>query len=111
MNAIREIHGMAARIFFQTYRFAEFCRTILPGYHQAELLSDLPISDGGSTEAAHLNALRYFLYPIDISGVSKRAGVRDSYILWFKTDLSGLPNPNSIERIVTFENQAVVIIK
>jgi hypothetical protein len=100
-----------ALIFFQTYRSAEFCRKTHPGYHRAQLLSDLKSADGGSTEAAHRNALRYHLYPVDIDGTSRRADKPDSYVLWFKDNFSGLPELNSVSKIYPFENHALLILR
>jgi hypothetical protein len=71
-------------IFEDTYRFAKYCKSILPGYHTADFFSDLNQDPPRDAMTAQ-RRLAYFLYPqIDVR--VSRQQPRDCLVLFYVKD-------------------------
>ncbi len=94
-------------ILGKTYKFAQLCRQAWPGYHRAELITDLDMSrDPGMY--MH-RALSYHLYPLDIRGLHG-PGSPDALIIFFKKN-AGDYVPEDFEAVGTLDSENIFAVR
>lgn len=94
-------------ILGKTYKFAQLCREAWPGYHRAELVTDLDMSrDPGMY--MH-RAVAYHLYPIDIRAIH-REGLSETIVLFYKKNARAFV-PDDFEIIAALDDENVLAVK
>lgn len=94
-------------LFGKTYTFARFCLQNRPGYHKADLVTDLDLSrDPGMY--MH-RALSYHLYPIDIRGVHGQDPV-DTAVFFYKKQAAE-NRPGDFPDAAVFDEDSLIAAK
>src|SRR3989338_5403853 len=83
--------------------FIQYCREILPGFHNAQLLTDMDLSNDPGMITQRM--LAYYLYPIDIRNVRGGRPV-DSILVFDKADAVASV-PDDFKVIGTFDQSSV----
>jgi 2'-5' RNA ligase len=88
------------------YIFSKHCQSLLPGYHSAELISDMDFSRDPGMLTHRM--LAYFLYPIDIRGIHKK---EPEVMIFFAKDNAEKNVPENFRTLFKFNEQYLIALK
>lgn len=90
----------------KTFIFAQYCKAVLSGAHNAEFMTDMDLSQDPGMLTHRM--LAYYLYPIDIRKI--RGGSSDSLIIFAKRN--AVKNvPEDFEILAVYNNENVIAVK